>query len=70
MKDMKKLLFLCTTLNVIIFYLLITWNYSVSVINPFVMYCIVSLVVIVSYLVCAIVIFFSILNEVDEDDEL
>lgn len=66
MKDFRKLLFIGITLNVVMFYLLITWQYAVSVANPFVMYCIVSLVIIIGYAVCSIVIFLSILKDDDE----
>ena len=66
MKDFRKLLFIGITLNVVMFYLLITWQYAVSVTNPFVMYCIVSLVIIIGYAVCSIVIFLSILKDDDE----
>lgn len=70
MKDFRKLLFICTTLNVVMFYLLLTWNYATSIVNPFVMYVIVSIIIVMSYIVCCIVVFLSILHEVDEDDEL
>nr|DAV30489.1 MAG TPA: hypothetical protein [Caudoviricetes sp.] len=70
MKDFKKILFVCMTLNILMFYLLFTWNYAISVINPFVMYVIVSLVIIMSYIIASIIVFISILNEINEDDEL
>lgn len=68
MKDLKKIVFVCMTLNIVMFYLLFTWNYSISIINPFVMYAITSFVVIMSYIVCAVVVIVSIMNDEDTED--
>ena len=68
MKDLKKIVFVCMTLNIVMFYLLFTWNYATTVINPFVMYAITSFVVIMSYIVCAVVVVISIMNDEDTED--
>lgn len=70
MKQLKRIIFVCFTANVLLFYLLFTWNYATSVINVFVMYVIVSLVIIVTYVICSVVVIISIVKDINEDDEL
>ena len=70
MKRLKQIIFICFSSNVLLFYLLFTWNYATSIINIFVMYVIVSLVIIVTYIICGVVVIISIVKDINEDDEL
>ena len=70
MKRLKQIIFICFIDNVLLFYLLFTWNYTTSIVNIFVMYVIVSLVIIVTYIICGVVVILSIVKDINEDDEL